>query len=88
MGNDNSSAINFGPFQDADFECTITGTMQAPVSFPFLPQQSASVTFSCTTHSPGTERPRPECTARSSVVLSRPDLEAAGLTERLHGALK
>lgn len=88
MGNDNSSAINFGPFQDADFECTITGTMQAPVSFPFLPRQSALVTFSCTMHSPGTERPRPECTARSSVVLSRPDLVAVGLMKRLHGMLK
>jgi len=39
MGNDNSSAINFGPFQDADFECIFTGTKQAPVSSPLLPQQ-------------------------------------------------
>lgn len=28
MGNDNSSTINFGPFQDADFECIFIGTMQ------------------------------------------------------------
>lgn len=83
MGNDNSSAINFGPFQDTDFECTITGTMQAPVSFPFLPRQSDLVTFSCTMRSPGTECPRPKCTARSSVVLSRPDLMAVGLMEML-----
>lgn len=88
MGNDNSSAINFGPFQDTDFECTITGTMQAPVSFPFLPRRSDLVTFSCTMRSPGTERPRPECTTRSSVILIRPDLVAVGLMERLHGMLK
>lgn len=41
MGNDNGSAINFGPLQDTDFECRLAGTMQGPVSFPLLPQWSS-----------------------------------------------
>lgn len=82
MGNDNSSVINFGPFQDADFECIFTGTMQAPVSLPLLPQWFGSHS-DAHHHRHGTECLNPNCTKISLVMLSRPDLMAMELIERL-----
>lgn len=80
MGNDNSSTINLDPFK----MLTLNVFSQAQCN-PCLFTTSSSVawaTFRCTI-TDSIERLNPSCTKMSLVMLSRPDLMAVELTERV-----